>query len=285
MARNTLVDTATLAEHLGDDDWVTVDCRYDLADHEAGRQQYLAGHVPGAFHADLGRHLAAAPRTSGGRHPLPDPATLSAWLGSIGVGPATQVVVYDAGPGMFAARLWWLLRWLGHESVALLDGGFDAWTAEGRAVSLPIPEPVPARFVPHPGCLPTVDAQALHSQPDAYLIVDARAAERFRGETEPMDPVAGHVPGAINRPLPENLDAAGRFKRAERLRADWQPLLEAAGARTLVSMCGSGVTACHHVLALHHAGHAGIALYPGSWSDWISDAQRPVATGPTDSGE
>lgn len=280
MAWTTLVDTATVARHCGDPGWVVFDCRFDLGDPGAGERAYERGHVPGAVYAHLDRHLAA-PAGAGGRHPLPGPERLAEWLGRAGVDSTSQVVAYDDSGGAFAARLWWLLRWLGHEAVAVLDGGWGAWrraagpVARGGAV---YPQRA-GRFRVHADCLPTVSAAALTSATTG-LLVDARSPERFRGEHEPVDPVAGHVPGAVNRPFTANLDETGFWHTPAALRADWEPLLAAAGSRPLAVMCGSGVTACHHVLALAHAGHSGAALYPGSWSEWIRDPARPVATGP-----
>ncbi|MDN5850588.1 MAG: sulfurtransferase, partial [Nitrococcus sp.] len=215
-----------------------------------------------------------------GRHPLPDPASFGRWLQQIGVSNASQVVAYDGGPGAVAARLWWLLRWLGHEAVAVLDGGFLAWQALGLPISRQLPSPRPGKFVGQPGAMPTIDTATLSRERQRYRIVDARVIERFRGDVEPNDPVAGHIPGAHNRPFPDNLrPAGGFFLDAQALRAAWNELVPAAGASALVAMCGSGVTACHHVLALEHAGWTGMKLYPGSWSEWIRDPTRPVARG------
>jgi thiosulfate/3-mercaptopyruvate sulfurtransferase len=279
MSWNTVIDASTVAEHLQDPDWVIFDCRFDLTAPEAGRQQWQESHLPGARYAHLEEDLSGPRGSGGGRHPLPDVDALAAWLGRQGVGPDTQVVAYDAGSGAMAARLWWLLRWVGHEHVAVLDGGLAGWQAVGLPLTDEAPTPKPTRFIARSGCFPRVDAEALMQSPAGYHIVDARARERFRGEREPLDPVAGHVPGAANRPFTDNLRDDGHFKTPEQLREEWRPVLEQAGARPLVAMCGSGVTACHSVLALHYAGIEGVALYAGSWSDWVSDRSRPVETG------
>ncbi|MGD8429008.1 MAG: sulfurtransferase [Ectothiorhodospiraceae bacterium] len=279
MPWSTLVEVETLAEHLDHPDWVIVDCRFDLADTEAGRHAWQQAHIPGAVYAHLDEDLSGPVSARSGRHPLPDPAHLVAWLERHGVGSDTQVVAYDAGPGAMAARLWWLLRWLGHDAVAVLNGGLAAWRDAGCALTDEAPNPRPARFLAQPGSMPTVEARTLADNPDRYHVVDARAAERYRGESEPIDPVAGHIPGARNRPFSENLDDDGRLLPPDTLAAHWRALLGEAGERQLVSMCGSGITACHHLLALTHAGIEGAALYPGSWSEWIRDPERPVATG------
>lgn len=279
MSWNTLVDADTVAAHLEDPDWALFDCRFDLAAPEAGLLQWQEGHLPGARYAHLERDLSGPRGPRGGRHPLADADAFAAWLGRQGVAPDTQVVAYDAGPGSMAARLWWLLRWVGHEHVAVLDGGLAGWEARGLPLTDEPAAPRPTRFVARPGCFPRVDAEALLQAPAGYHIVDARARERFRGDSEPLDPVAGHVPGAANRPFTDNLGDDGHFKTADVLREEWRPILDQAGARPLVAMCGSGVTACHSVLALHHAGFVEVALYAGSWSDWVSDRGRPVETG------
>jgi len=281
MPYTTLIDPGTLHERLHAPDWVVVDCRFDLADPEAGRRAWQAGHIPGAVFADLERDLSGPRTEARGRHPLPDPDALAAWLSRHGIGNDTQVVAYDAGPGMFAARLWWLLRWLGHESVAVLDGGLEAWRSAGGELDDLAPEPASARFVPQPGAMPVVTTGELAADPEAWLLVDARSEERYAGESEPMDPIAGHVPGALNRPFTRNLGPEQRLQPVESLQAEWQSLLGHAGERPAAVMCGSGVTACHHLLALTHAGIEGVALYPGSWSEWIRDPQRPVRRGRT----
>jgi len=281
----TLIDAPTLRRSLAGQPTVLLDCRHDLSDPAAGRRAFAAGHLPGARHVDISDDLSGPVSAATGRHPLPDRAVLAARLGALGITADTQVVCYDAGDGSFAARAWWLLRWLGHGAVAVLDGGFDAWVAAGLPVvageadlsesrAPPVPFPVAAPLTQ------AVDTDAvlrgLHSP--RHVLVDARAAERYRGEREPIDPVAGHIPGAVNRPFTANL-AHGRFKPAGLLAAEWQALLGGRPVNELVVYCGSGVTACHHLLALEHAGMPGGRLYAGSWSEWCRDHARPVARG------
>ena len=284
--RTTLIEPAELAAHLGAPDWAIIDCRFDLADPAWGERGYRTGHIPGALYAHLDHDLSGARDERNGRHPLPEPAALAALFGRFGIDQAVQVIAYDQGAGAFAARLWWLLRWLGHRGVAVLDGGLAAW----RRAGLPL-ESAPAaraarRFsgAPLEGMLASTQqieaalaAGALRS--GATALVDARAADRFRGENETLDPVAGHIPGARNHPFAANHDAQGRFLPPAQLRAAWQRTLAATPAAAAVAMCGSGVTACHNLLALEVAGLPGARLYGGSWSEWIRDARRAVARG------
>ncbi|MCD0504988.1 sulfurtransferase [Bordetella petrii] len=279
----TLISVSELAERLKAEDVRVFDVRHDLVDHAAGRLAYQQGHIPGARHLDHETELAAPRTGNNGRHPLPAKASLAALMAAHGVGPGTLVVAYDASGGMYAAHLWWMLRWLGHERVAVLDGGWQAWTAGGLPVSTQ-PETASQAGSAAAYQAPlaeSVDAQAVLanlSQP-AFTVVDARAANRYRGEVEPMDPVAGHIPGALNRPNGENLQADGRFKAANQLRAEFSTLLGTQDPRSVVHQCGSGITACHNLLAMEIAGLPGSRLYPGSWSEWCSDPQRPVARG------
>ncbi|MBO9355325.1 sulfurtransferase [Bordetella petrii] len=279
----TLISAADLAGRLQSSDVRIFDVRHDLADHAAGRRAYEQGHIPGARYLDHETELAA-PRTGrNGRHPLPARADLAALMAAHGVRPGTLVIAYDASGGMYAAHLWWMLRWLGHERVAVLDGGWQAWTAAGLPVdTAPAGADEAAEAAPGgPALVETVDAQAVLanlSQP-AFTVLDARAANRYRGEVEPMDPVAGHIPGALNRPNGENLQADGRFKQPEQLRAEFTSLLGERDPHTVVHQCGSGITACHNLLAMEIAGLSGSRLYPGSWSEWCSDPARPVARG------
>ena len=278
---NTLVQPETLAAALGAPGLVVVDCRFSLADPAAGEREYGRARIPGARYAHLDRDLSGPHGPGCGRHPWPDAEAFTGRLSAWGISPRTRVVAYDAGDGAFAARLWCLLRMLGHEAVAVLDGGFARWTALGLpvddAVSEPAPEPAVFAGAFDASRLLDADAIACHLA-QGGLLVDARAPERFRGEVEPIDPVAGHVPGAVNRPYMANLDA-GRFKAPARLRAEFEALPGWRGPEALVAMCGSGVTACHHLLALEHAGLRGARLFTGSWSGWIDDPARPVATG------
>lgn len=276
----TLIEPADLERHLDDPRWRVVDCRFDLGDPEAGLAAWRQAHIPGAAYAHLERDLAGPAGPGRGRHPLPDPGTLGDWLGAQGIDGDTQVVCYDADSGAFAARLWWLLRWLGHDAVAVLDGGLARWRAEARYTDAVIPDPAPADFPVRPRDGPLVAAAAeLEDPATGVVVVDARAAQRFRGEHEPIDPVAGHVPAARNRPFPDNLDADGHWLPPAELRAEWSRLLGPAEPGQVAHMCGSGVTACHNVLAMEHAGLRGSRLYAGSWSEWITDPRRPVATG------
>lgn len=278
MAWTTLIDGATLARHLGDPDWCVVDLRHQLSDPAYGERAYAASHIPGAIFLHLDRDLSGPMTGTNGRHPLPDPAVLAARLGAAGIGKDTQVVVYDDAQGMIAGRLWWLLRWLGHAQVALLDGGFPLWQAEGRAVSAEVPQRPAMHFAgsPQDG---TVDADWLlaHLDSPELCLIDVRGPDRFRGENETIDPVGGHIPGARNRFFKDNLDADGRFKPAAQLRAEYLALLAGNDPRHAVLQCGSGVSACLGLLAMEIAGLPGARLYPGSWSEWCSDPARPVA--------
>lgn len=272
-----LVDVDWLQHHLHDPEIRIVDCRFSLQDPQAGRQAFLAGHIPGAVFLDLERDLCAPPRPDrkGGRHPLPDPQVLAATLGQAGIDNTHHVVAYDAPPegGMFAPYLWWLLRWLGHERVAVLDGGITAWKAAGLPLSHKPTPPTPAIFTPNPQPEWVVDAEFVAHRPSGTVLVDARAPERYRGEVEPLDPVAGHIPGAINRYWQEALEASGRFKPAG---AQAERFTGLSGE--IVVYCGSGVSAAVNLLALHLIGKPA-RLYKGSWSDWVSDPSRPVARG------
>lgn len=277
-----LVRPEALAPLAGSPGCVIVDCRFDLARPAAGEAAWRAGHVPGAHYAHLDRDLSGPVTPATGRHPLPDPWHLAATLSLWGVGPGTLVVAYDDAGGAIAARLWWLLRWLGHARVALLDGGFQAWVAAGLPVTAEPPPQRPARFDGAPGHMPAIDTAALAQRlraGTAPLLLDARAPARFRGEQEPIDPVAGHVPGAVNAPFQSFLDGSGRFRPPAELRALFAPLLDGRPATAAAVMCGSGVTACHALVAMELAGLPGAALYAGSWSEWIRSPERPVARG------
>jgi thiosulfate/3-mercaptopyruvate sulfurtransferase len=275
----TLIDCHTLALHLHDPDWVIVDCRFALSDPDVGRRAYAAGHLPGARYAHLNEDLSAPVTPVSGRHPLPDPAVLGQKLGEWGIDRGKQVVVYDDSFGAMASRLWWLLRWLGHDRVALLDGGLPRWQREGHPMTTHVPAVAPTEFVSKPRPDMWVDTTAVASavHKDDWLVVDARAEERFNGEIEPLDPVAGHIPGAINLPFEDNLHVSGRFSSAEELNALYAGLMDNVPSTHVIQMCGSGVTACHNILAMEHAGLHGARLYPGSWSEWIRDASRPIA--------
>ena len=264
---------------------VIIDTRFDLGDAGAGESSWRAGHLAGSIYLHLERDLSGPKAgTDGvfkGRHPLPARAAFAATLGRCGIAPATQVVALDAQGGIYAARLWWMLRWIGHAAVAVLDGGLAAWRAAGGAlVTDAAPVDPAAPYPERPALARTIDAAALAAELGRVRLIDARAGERFRGEVEPLDATAGHVPGALNRYFNDNLDASGRFKPAAQLRTEFEALLGArAAADRAVHQCGSGVTACHNLLAMEHAALAGSVLYPGSWSEWSSDPARPVARG------
>ncbi len=259
-----------------------LDCRFDLAAPEAGRQAYLRAHIPGARYVDLNRDLSGPLTAQSGRHPLPEPERVAARFAELGVGAETQVIAYDESNGAFAARAWWILKWLGHAEAAVLDGGIKAWLAAGGGIESGEPAPQPAH--PRP-IVPRVDPDAVVSAAGVMraladprrLLVDARAPERFAGTVEPIDPVAGHVPGAINHPFNANLGPDGRFLPAAELERRWRARLAGAAPGDVIAMCGSGVTACHNLLAMELAGLAGARLYAGSWSEWIRDPARPVA--------
>ena len=280
MNYDTLIDAATLRAHLDDPHWVIMDCRFSLMDTEAGRRAYRENHLPGARYAHLDEDLSSPITPTTGRHPLPAPRLLIQKLGDWGIGSETQVVAYDDLGGMLAAaRLWWLLRWLGHEAVAVLDGGFPAWQRAGLPLTDVLPAVQPTVFHGRPDdrlWLTTAQVQAL---PAENVVLDARAAARFRGEMEPIDPVAGHIPGAVNLPTEGHLTADSHFLPRAELRARFAAALGERSPTTMVHSCGSGVTACHNLLAMEAAGLRGSRLYPGSWSEWIRDPGRPVATG------
>jgi thiosulfate/3-mercaptopyruvate sulfurtransferase len=281
----TLISASNLAERLdtAPESLFIADCSFELTDPAAGERIYAAGHVPGAHYLHLDRDLSG-PKTGGnGRHPLPDRDALARKLAARGLGKGQQVIAYDAQGGMYAARLWWLLRWLGHDSAAVLDGGLAAWTGAGRALVTGIPPEKAGDFTSAAPLAVTIDAAAVERNLHSHerLIVDARAADRYRGENETLDPVGGHIPGALNRPFKDNLQADGRFKSAHSLREEFHAVLGAVAPERAVMQCGSGVTACHNLLAMEVGGLHGAALYSGSWSEWCADPARPVATGPT----
>jgi len=283
----TLIEPQELAAHLADPDWAIVDCRFELTRPEWGARAFAAGHVPHAVYADLERDLSGAVGPASGRHPLPAVTALAATFGRLGIDARVQVIAYDQGPGMYAARLWWLLRWLGHAEVAVLDGGFAAWERAGLPVASEA-QPRPARhFSAHeqPGAHVTSEriAQLVASgalRRGETLLVDARAADRFAGQNETIDPIAGHVPGARNHPFAGNLGADGRFLEPRELHRRWEATLGGGSAARAILMCGSGVSACHDLLALEVAGLPGARLYGGSWSEWIRDPAHAIARGP-----
>lgn len=283
MPYTTLISIAELANHLGDDTWAIVDCRFSLDNPERGRQDYQRAHIPGAVYAHLNEDLSG-PVIPGrtGRHPLPQIETVAQTFSNWGINAEVQVVAYDDKDGtMAAARLWWILRWLGHPNVAVLDGGWRRWQSEGRPVRSGVESRAPKVFIPQQRpelVLDAADVLALRNDP-TFRIIDSRTTDRYSGEWEPIDPVAGHIPGAISGPFSENLRPDGRFRSSEELRARFQRLLGDSSSDHAIFYCGSGVTAAHNLLALAHAGLGNARLYAGSWSDWITDPDRPVEKG------
>jgi thiosulfate/3-mercaptopyruvate sulfurtransferase len=273
---DTLITVDDVSDHLGDPNWVIADCRYKLSDPEAGRMAYLAAHVPGACYVHLHDDLAGKPLTDHGRHPLPSPQALTELFSRLGIDESVQVVVYDQADAGIAARLWWLLRYMGHEAVAVMDGGFRAWESAGLAT-----EPGPRAAAPKmfQGQAKPDWVVTLEEVPAQACLVDARDGARYRGEKEPLDPVAGHIPGARSHPYRDNVDADGRFRSPQLLKALFEQTLGDQAAESAVYYCGSGVTACQLLLAAAHAGLAPGRLYAGSWSEWCADPGRPVATG------
>ncbi len=283
MAYTTLISAEDLQALMRSDTPPCVlDCRMRLGDADAGLRLFHQGHLPGAAHADLENRLVGKRGPGRGRHPLPERDTLAAALAAFGLNAGQQLVVYDDQGGAMAARLWWMARWVGHRQVAVLDGGIQAWQEIGGELEESVRARQPGNFVLGTALVRWLESDEIRQAMDkqAATLIDARAAARFRGETEPHDPVAGHVPGAVNLPFADNLDERGRFKTAEQLRELYQPLL--ASDKPTIAMCGSGITACHTLLALELAGLAPAALYAGSWSEWITDDTRPVATGTDD---
>ena len=277
---DTLITPEQLAPHIDDSSWRIFDCRHELSNPDVGERAYREAHIPNAQFLHVDRDLSGRKNGSNGRHPLPDPATFAARMARCGVSNSTQVVAYDDAGGMYAARLWWMLRWLGHDKVAVLDGGLPAWTRAGYGVNSKVPSVKPATFEWRL-CDQVIDANYIlsHLHDPDVLLLDSRGADRFRGENETIDPVPGHIPGAVSRPFRDNLNADGRFRSPQELRETFAPLLGQYRIDHVVAYCGSGVSACHNLLALKLAGFGGAKLYAGSWSEWCSDRGRPVATG------
>jgi thiosulfate/3-mercaptopyruvate sulfurtransferase len=286
MRFTTLIDVDSIAAHLRTPGWVVLDCRFELGTPSAGENAYSNGHIPGARYVHLDRDLASPVGPNTGRHPLPNPALFAARASAWGIGPDSQIVVYDQGNSFFAARAWWIFRWLGHEAVAVLDGGLAAWQQANQPLEHGTPEATPQRFVAHPNnefvvgvdeVLQSVRAGDFSS--GTRRLVDARGADRYAGENETIDPIGGHVPGAINHHYARNYRAGGRFHDVATLEAMWRSTLAGVDPCNMTMMCGSGVSACVNLLALEHVGLKGAKLYPGSWSEWVRDAARPVARG------
>ncbi len=278
-----LISASELASRLDDAQTRIFDVRHSLTDHSQGQREFLAAHIPGAHYLDHETQLAAARTGTNGRHPLPTRQAFATLMREHGVTPDTRVVIYDASGGMFSAHLWWMLRWLGHDRAQVLDGGWQAWQAGGHATEEGAAEPVAASAgVSWPTPLANVvDVAAVvaNIKHPAFTVLDARAANRYRGEVEPMDPVAGHIPGALNRPNTENLQDDGRFRSPDVLKREFDLLLAGRSPKDIVHQCGSGITACHNLLAMELAGARGSRLYAGSWSEWCADPARPVAVG------
>jgi thiosulfate/3-mercaptopyruvate sulfurtransferase len=280
MPHTTLVSVTDLAAHLEDASWIVCDCRHDLARYEFGRSAYATSHIPGARFLHLDEDLSGPKTGTNGRHPLPHPITFTLRLAALGIDNTKQIIAYDSAGGAYAARLWWMLRWVGHTHAAVLDGGWDAWTGAGQPVTAALPEFKTTSYNPHLTPQLAVDAEFVHENIGGthIRVLDARSPDRFRGENETLDPVAGHIPGATNRFFRQNLDGDGRFKSAAALHQEFASALNATPTE-IVHQCGSGVTACHNLLAMEIAGLTGSRLFPGSWSEWVSNRARPVATG------
>lgn len=279
MTFTTLINPAQLAEHIDDPQWIIFDCRFTLTDAAAGKHAYKEGHISGAHYAHLNEDLSGPITSTSGRHPLPDPELLASKFGAWGVDERKQVVVYDASFGAMAARLWWLLRWLGHHNVALLDGGLPRWQREGFPISADMPTIQTTKFRARLNAGLVVDAGEIERirTDNNYRLFDARAEERFSGAVEPLDKISGHIPGAVNLPWEDNLDFGGNFQTPEELQESYAHQLGRVVPEHVIHMCGSGVTACHNIIAMEHAGLRGAKLYAGSWSEWITDPNRAVA--------
>ncbi len=287
MTFTTLIGADALRDLVVKPDIAVVDCRFDLMQSEGGRRAYLQGHIPGARYADLNKDLSAPVTATSGRHPLPAAADFAVTLERLGIGDVTQVVAYDDSACAFAARAWWMLRWMGHPAVAVLDGGIKAWIEAGGALESGESKPLPSaaqtagRISPHVATAALIDTSGVETglADPAFLLIDARASERYAGAIEPLDAVAGHIAGAVNHPFSANLSADGRFLPAPALRMLWEKRLAGREPSQVAAMCGSGVTACHNLLSLEIAGFRGARLYAGSWSEWIRDPRRPIARG------
>ncbi len=272
----TLIDVPTLAQNYEKPDWVIVDCRFSLADTAVGYQNYQSAHIPGAVYAHLDNDLSSPPVTDHGRHPLPTPQRLAQLFSRLGIDEMSQVVVYDDAGGMIASRLWWELRYMRHDAVAVLDGGWQAWQAANLPTNSGVEQNEAAQFTGRPQPKWVVTVNEVEDQP---LLVDSRGPERYRGEIEPLDPQPGHIPGAVNLPFGNQLGADGRFRPNDEMKAELQAVLGKTAPEAATFYCGSGVSACVNLLAMAHVGLGNGRLYVGSWSEWSSDPARPVATG------
>jgi thiosulfate/3-mercaptopyruvate sulfurtransferase len=274
----TLVGVEELASHVGDPGWIVCDCRHDLVDYDAGRRAYNEAHIPGARFVHLDLDLSGPKTGLNGRHPLPHSLGFGLRLGALGIDNDKQVVAYDASGGPYAARLWWMLRWVGHTAVAVLDGGWEAWLRAGKPVTGEKPAIQPTMYTlrPHPDMAVDVSHISAHLKDKRVQVIDARSPDRFRGENETLDPVGGHIPGAVNRFFKSNLNEDGRFKDSKTLQQVFRELMGGREPSSVIHQCGSGVTACHNLLAMEHAGLAGSRLFAGSWSEWVSDRSRPI---------
>ena len=274
----TFVSTGLLEAHLNDRSWLIADCRYNLKDEQWGREQYAASHIPGAVFVNLGHDLAAARTGTNGRHPLPAIDAIAATFARLGIGDATQVIAYDQDAGAFASRLWWMLRYLGHDAVAVLDGGFARWMREGRSVAGGNETRPAATFTPRVrGEMRMMAEEVMARLGDPSMLpIDARSPERFEGQPDPLDTVYGHIPGARNRYYRDNVAADGTMRPAAELKAEFERVLGNRSPNDVVMYCGSGITACHNLLAMEHAGLGGARLFAGSWSEWEADPERPV---------
>ncbi len=276
-----LITPHDLSLHLNDPQWVIFDCRHDLMDVAKGERLYREGHIPGAHFANIDTDLSGEKTGRNGRHPLPSPAAFAAFLARHGVSPSSMVVAYDDAGGAYAARLWWMARWIGLKNVRLLDGGLPKWIAEGRAFSteVPVPQPVALKAAPDPLLLWNAGDVLAQLHDPAHRLIDARAPERYRGEVEPIDPVAGHIPGALNRFFKDNLNADLTLRSKEEIARGFSALIGDVSPENVIHQCGSGVTACMNIFAMEMAGLKGSKLYAGSWSEWVSDPARPIVKG------
>lgn len=283
---STIVSSEQLAAHLGDPGWAIVDCRYDLKDEAWGEAQYRAAHIPGAVYASLGSDLAGPKDGRNGRHPLPGHEAMAATFGRLGIAAGVQVIAYDQDSGMYASRLWWMLRYMGHDAVAVLDGGFAKWTREGRQTTAGVETRPAAPFAGKPRAAMRLTANQVWAKlgDPAMTLVDARGPSRFEGKEEPLDRVPGHIPGARNHFYQWNLAPDGTLLPAEALRGRFSALLGGTPPDQVALYCGSGVSACHNLLAMEHSGLSGMKLFPGSWSEWSADPDKPVETGPAAAG-